>query len=461
MSTLKRLRWSAARPTGASILKGGIGFTRKPYQYINYGPFYVHPKVIRYEEISNQNPGVPKTVWKPFSHYLREVHLPIFPTAYSTSEFTSDPLYYRDVFWADDPTIGWVDSNFGTVDNPTNGLLPLWQAPPYSVDQDFIPDVPNRAYLVGKLIESALPEIRPRLSILNSIFELKDAKSVVRTVRRVQGTFKTLRKEIPKFFDPRSTKRKTAMSILGSASDVYLQQQFNIRPLISDIKAISDSLKTVQRQVRKILDDAEKPLTIHRSMKLTTAYQNSFEKFGPHSYWNSLHYDIGRPGKLGAAYCYRDVNYEESSLRVTMQYSYHLSEFQRIHADTLGMLDALGIQANPAIIWNALPWSFVVDWVLGVSSWLNSLRKSNLRPVTVIRNFCWSQKIVRRITTSNNLVWGADKGFSKVSSVVRETSYKRGIKGMDVNAAIASSGLNSREFSLASALVLSRKRQAT
>lgn len=59
---------------------------------------------------------------------------------------------------------------------------------------------------------------------------------------------------------------------------------------------------------------------------------------------------------------------------------------------TLAYLDALGIQANPAIVWDAIPYSFLLDWVLDVSDILEAQKKRNLDPVVTIHGFCHSYK---------------------------------------------------------------------
>jgi len=57
-----------------------------------------------------------------------------------------------------------------------------------------------------------------------------------------------------------------------------------------------------------------------------------------------------------------------------------------------GFLDSIGFQGNASIIWNAIPYTFVIDWFFGVGRWLNSLRSDNLKiPATVI-GFCHSLK---------------------------------------------------------------------
>lgn len=53
-----------------------------------------------------------------------------------------------------------------------------------------------------------------------------------------------------------------------------------------------------------------------------------------------------------------------------------------------GLLDALGFELNPRIIWDALPFTFVIDWFFGVGSWLDRYRVDALElPVALADSF--------------------------------------------------------------------------
>lgn len=53
-----------------------------------------------------------------------------------------------------------------------------------------------------------------------------------------------------------------------------------------------------------------------------------------------------------------------------------------------GLLDSLGFELNPRIIWDALPFTFVIDWFFGVGSWLDRFRVDALElPVHLADSF--------------------------------------------------------------------------
>jgi hypothetical protein len=146
-----------------------------------------------------------------------------------------------------------------------------------------------------------------------------------------------------------------------------------------------------------------------------------------------------------------------------IQFNFNWTEYQRIHAGTLALADALGLNWNPAIIWNAIPWSFVVDWVFGVSRWLDQFKVPLLEPVINIHRVLWSVQRERKIFVQN-LVGSSDSSSVSLHRpraqlpVVQQSAYRRDIDYPD-SGSITSSGLSLKEFSLGAALVLARRRR--
>jgi len=159
----------------------------------------------------------------------------------------------------------------------------------------------------------------------------------------------------------------------------------------------------------------------------------------------------------------RVVNEQATKFHAELQFNYIYTGYQLEHARVLSLLDAVGVNLNPAIIWNAIPWSFVVDWVFGVSRWLNEQRIGLMEPKVNILQYLWSVKRDRTIYLSSTVkcpsVFGTGLTFPASSIThpeVRETAYRR-VAGLPSASSIQSSGLSLREFSLGAALGITRR----
>jgi hypothetical protein len=67
-------------------------------------------------------------------------------------------------------------------------------------------------------------------------------------------------------------------------------------------------------------------------------------------------------------------------------------------------LDALGFELNPKIIWDAIPFSFVLDWFFGIGSWLDRHKYDTLElPISYIGSYC---QVKETVQVESRLVMG-------------------------------------------------------
>jgi hypothetical protein len=140
-----------------------------------------------------------------------------------------------------------------------------------------------------------------------------------------------------------------------------------------------------------------------------------------------------------------------------IEYNFHFTRFQQEHARMLALLDAFGVNLNPAIIWNAIPWTFVIDWFVDVSRWLNDRTHMNMEPVINITKFLYSTKTRRTVKLAfESYQTGARPVFRTELPELNETAYRRDV-GLPPESSLLASGLSLREFSLGVALLHTRR----
>jgi hypothetical protein len=167
----------------------------------------------------------------------------------------------------------------------------------------------------------------------------------------------------------------------------------------------------------------------------------------------------------GYSYRIDDIDSVEEYYYATLLMRYSIPEMGEIELKIRAFLDVLGVRLDPAIIWNAIPFSFVVDWVVDVGSFLRSLSLDNLGIRTEIIDFSHSVKSV--ITRKRRLTCYADLAPKyplfgtplDVMSVVK-TRYERA-RTIPSQHAITTSGVSLGEAVLGTALVLANRRTKT
>lgn len=376
------------------------------------------------------------------------------------SYFSSDPMggdkRYWTTLYSAHPSYDVVNfkgnriilhSLFGSWEAPFSGLPLL-----YEVKSNSFVNLPSNFYSLWLNANKVmLPQIKAELSLVNSLIELKDFKKLPLTIKRVLRLAK-----------PRG--RRTLRQILGGAADGYLQWMFNLRPLISDVQALRRSLSVTQQKVKQFLSEEGLVRIRHYNSDCGTQYPSKYEErtdnppillcTGASCAWQ------GNGRVSGTSKCIRSV-VASAQFHAEIKYHFTLSNWQRKHAYELALLDKFGVNLNPSIIWNAIPWSFVVDWLANVSSWLSNFKYSNMEPNVVIHDCLASVNVDRKIEVINHLFINPSYPLvtpSRFTALeLHENAYRR-ISGnfQYVTEAIKTSGFSLREIVLAGSLAASR-----
>jgi len=409
-----------------------------------------------FERITPNNQKQNRRFWKSFQHYKcwSDTSSAVSPGGAHITADMSDSNKYLDVAQCNEPYV-LCGTGYGPAGIPLQGL------PDFYVPLDsggFIPSPISLDDCIAWSLKSMLPTIKGQLSLLNTLYEFKDVVSVKRSARLAINTFKQLKSKIaPKYA------RNSLRMLSHLSSDVYLQLKFNVLPLISDVQGMYRALSNYKKRINDLISRSGRTRTSH-----FTKFLNEYD----------ANVDSGDGANHGLGYCYygsgtyptvvlvsdrRQVITHPTIFHAEIQYNYNYTDYQRVHAHVLALLDAVGVNLNPAIIWNALPWSFVVDWVVNLSSFLDSLKEGNMEPKINILQYSWSVSRRRDIFLSGKVA--ARKYYSGYDSTtyypkeyisypaVHETAYRRQVGLPNMNL-LLTSGLSLTELSLGAALVL-------
>lgn len=359
------------------------------------------------------------------------------------------PIYYGSGNWGQSsvPAYCVFNTGFGSMDYPVFGAI----APLASTELGGINDPPDLDLIVQRGTASLLPTIKADLLSVNSLIELKDVVSVKKSFLAV--------KQFAKLISQKGSFSSTATlrELLRVSSDLYLQKEFNFGPLLSDICGLQTALRRSKNRVNDLVSRSGKMQNRH-----FTYFINPYNSGTQYTAWSAAGHVASKSWPSSSYACETRVSRliieDGCPVHVQMQYNYNYTAYQREHAHILGLLDSLGVNLNPAIAWNLIPWSFVVDWVAKVGKFLSTATVHALEPQINILGALYSFK--RRRTYYLNLytrsqINGPAFSFQNSASLpsVVEEAYKR-VPFMPDGSSIESSGLNAKEFSLGAALVL-------
>jgi len=328
---------------------------------------------------------------------------------------------------------------FGPADNPILGLPVLWFGLIGGVYKD-------DHFLWSTACENMLPGIRPSVSLINDVYELKDIKTIPKTLAAInkalthlESLFKEGGEVLNLLKNVNRAGKRSLKSILNAGADSYLQTNFNVLPLLRDIEAVFNSVHNVKSKLKQLADHERQERSTHWGANLP----------GFDSFTDTLHL-TGRPSDEDADVSItRAVTYASARFQATIEYSYRMPDGSYKELLVRGVEDYLGLNFSVQTVWNAIPWSFVIDWLVAVGPWLGQFTMRQLVIVTHISRSGWSVKIDRDISLTSSLT-------GQVGSV-REKSYYRTPQNPNLISSLRTSGLNPKEFSLAAALGITSK----
>jgi hypothetical protein len=269
----------------------------------------------------------------------------------------------------------------------------------------------------------------------------------------------------------------TLREIFQAPADAYLQKEFGVAPFLRDVVALYEALIDVDKRMKRLINMSGRSKIKH----FTYSWQETAVPAEDLSNTNVYTLDLGQfagstnpTGQTGAYrahalgwQAFRRVTYYNPTIfHLQAEYNYNFTQFQLENARVLYLEDRIGLsQINLATLWNAIPWSFIVDWVFGVNRWLQGRRVLQMEPTIGISRVCWSVKRFRRIAT---FVRTTSKGYNIPVTVdtylptMYETTYRRDINlPVRNNPALYGSSLNSRELSLGVALSIKAGKRLT
>lgn len=388
----------------------------------------------------------------------------------------ADPILFTDT--------SAFRSAFGKFGEHIAGLPSLTQV---DVGDGFVPKPSGLNTLTALALKSMLPNIKSDMSLLNSIYELKDFKSLPATCSRLldiadrfkgYGVFlkrnrsylRRLPSKLRELYTTFRMQTPTLRELRHGTADNYLQQQFNVQPLLQDIASLSNALFELDKSFRSSL--------AHAGQRQHRHFNYAWQEYeSPILYVKTLTGQVLNLGQFagttnpnGQLGCYnahgqvfsvqrRTTHYQPTQFHAEIDYNYYYSNYQTEHAQLLTLLDRVGVNLDPSIIWNAIPWSFVVDWVISVQRWLKDRKTINMKPQVNVHRYLWSWTRHQRTAVYFWSTAAQGSGATYNPSIpdtylptLYESTYRRDVELPASNTSLFGSGLSAVELSLGVAL---------
>jgi len=266
-----------------------------------------------------------------------------------------------------------------------------------------------------RAIEAMTPTLESGFSLGNFAWELREIKQLVR------------------WWNDRS-------GIINNISNAVLNYSFGVVPFTMDLHRLANSLIWLQDKLSEMKKGAGKLQVRHYTEEVAYGEESidSWMATPTHEIRGTLYYP-------------------STKYTATMTYTYQMPEIDSDKLALYALMDAIGIQLNPKILWDGIPYTFVADWLFNIGDFLNQLRQKWV-PVTItIKDFGVSAKIPFRGYTENRGVGVVNSPWVSRTAFYGKYYHRFPLKLEDRCFSVSQIGdLTSRKFVLGSLLLQQR-----
>lgn len=186
------------------------------------------------------------------------------------------------------------------------------------------------------------PRFEPEISMLNFLWELKDVRKMITSFLHI----------LRKYRHACNRAKKLSVNPVRAISDGVLTWNFGVAPLLSDLTQIWASLQ-------QVIADAQ------AAFKLQGQEPNTYHYSEPLAEQSSLSYGTGNSYYKAYGLRYRTV------FTATMEFGYEY----KMRGKTDAFMQYWGLHGSWETFFNMVPFSFILDYFLGISKALHFMNK--------------------------------------------------------------------------------------
>jgi hypothetical protein len=152
--------------------------------------------------------------------------------------------------------------------------------------------------------------------------------------------------------------------------------QFAAVPTIKDVQDILDKIKNLDKEIQKLIREANKVQTRHYTCPITDRITLPSDIVRANVAYSSDHPGWGMREET------RWI--QQPKYTAVMRFNYDASALQGLLGALRSRLNAFGVDALLSSIWEAVPFSFVVDWFINVGDIIESLEGHLNEPLPIV-----------------------------------------------------------------------------
>jgi hypothetical protein len=307
-----------------------------------------------------------------------------------------------DYSWSEGALVGfWVNTSYDAWLTPTIQSLSFdWSVASYGAMEEMRPGLEESLLLPNFIAELAEMGVLCRRNATSRHEQAERARikaerdrnralklqAAMLKVEKRDGSLKKFRLP-PQVPGPTIWNRAIGQleKLAKSMAWLNLAYQFAVRPTVSDAKRLASLLDSYRRQLSELIRQGNTLQTRHYAR-----YVDGFALLPELQMHQTLDW--------GSFTVVRKAEFSlRPKYRASMVFTYDVSRLKSQLGQIDNLLHALGVQKVASIIWEAIPYSFVIDWFVNVGDMIASAEAQLVEPLPIlVHDFCHSVKYAYR-----------------------------------------------------------------
>lgn len=212
---------------------------------------------------------------------------------------------------------------------------------------------------------------------------------------------------------------KSTDSLFRNFSNANLTYAFGWAPMVKDLTKLVKALSNYNARIERFKRESKsKELKRYFQNVSKEEYDSGWFKIEPLSGYN---YSTS----LGPVYNYAQVKWTRNiTENFTFRYTYTIPELSEDQQKIRAFLDTVGLHADGAVLWELLPYSFVIDWFIPIGDYFKRKRRKWWPATINMLNCSYSRKVEQTTYLSYRNCY-EDTGQQRLFMVRKIEKYNR------------------------------------
>lgn len=263
----------------------------------------------------------------------------------------------------------------------------------------------------------------------------------------------TVKEGLPSLIGLPTWKEKTRIG-KGFGSE-FLNIEFGWKPFISELRKLASGILSAQKLLAQYEKNAGRP--IRRSYEFPLIESSSEMQFHSGTFPTGLW-----GGVLNGAVAAPIVRSEKTTTKrwFSGSFTYHLpADYDsRKQVDRLALTaeKILGLELTPSVLWDLMPWSWLIDWFTNAGDVLSNVSDAASDGLVMHYGYIMEHSVRRHTYSMPEFRFPSDPSL-RVPDIVFTTSVKRRLRAHPYGFGFVDSDLSSRQLAILAALGITRR----